>query len=162
MRGVNDVFARESVPGSAEVEMKAPPAWLYSIEVDDLARFRDHLRFLVMVAIYSGFWILYFQTFGSVLWYLRDVVDKEPVSAGITALLHAIGLDVTFRFDIEHVTVINAGTLSVSAVSDSSASGIGSFGARPPRSSTQILTISAALAACSATARRIWSSVVTA
>jgi dipeptide/tripeptide permease len=68
-------------------------------------------RFMLMVVVYSVFWILYFQTFGSVLWYLRDVIDKEPVSAAITSLLRSIGLDVTFRFDIEHVTVINAGTI---------------------------------------------------
>ena len=68
-------------------------------------------RFMLMVVVYSGFWILYFQNFGSVLWYLRDVVDKAPVSAAITSLLQAIGLPVTFRFDIEHVTVINAGTI---------------------------------------------------
>jgi dipeptide/tripeptide permease len=68
-------------------------------------------RFMLMVVVYSGFWILYFQNFGSVLWYLRDVVDKAPVSAAITSLLHGIGLPVTFRFDIEHVTVINAGTI---------------------------------------------------
>jgi MFS family permease len=33
------------------------------------------------------------------------------VSTAITGLLHRLGLDVTFRFDIEHVTVINAGTI---------------------------------------------------
>ena len=68
-------------------------------------------RFVLMIVVYSVFWILYFQTFGSVLWYLRDVIDKEPVSAAITGLLNAVGLSVTFRFDIEHVTVINAGTI---------------------------------------------------
>jgi dipeptide/tripeptide permease len=68
-------------------------------------------RFMLMVVVYSGFWILYFQNFGTVLWYLRDVVDKAPVSAAITSLLQGIGLPVTFRFDIEHVTVINAGTI---------------------------------------------------
>ncbi|MBP1596432.1 MAG: major facilitator superfamily 1, partial [Acidobacteria bacterium] len=36
-------------------------------------------RFMLMVVVYSGFWILYFQNFGTVLWYLRDVIDKEPV-----------------------------------------------------------------------------------
>jgi len=68
-------------------------------------------RFMLMVVVYSGFWILYFQNFGTVLWYLRDVVDKEPVSAAVTSLLRGVGLDVSFRFDIEHVTVINAGTI---------------------------------------------------
>jgi POT family proton-dependent oligopeptide transporter len=68
-------------------------------------------RFMLMVVVYSGFWILYFQNFGTILWYLRDVIDKEPVSAGITSLFRSIGLSWTFRFDIEHVTVINAGTI---------------------------------------------------
>jgi hypothetical protein len=68
-------------------------------------------RFMLMVVVYSAFWILYFQNFGSVLWYLRDAIDKEPVSAALTSLLRGLGLDVTFRFDIEHVTVINAGTI---------------------------------------------------
>jgi POT family proton-dependent oligopeptide transporter len=68
-------------------------------------------RFMLMVVVYSGFWILYFQNFGSVLWYLRDVIDKAPVSEAITGLLQGIGLSWTFTFDIEHVTVINAGTI---------------------------------------------------
>jgi dipeptide/tripeptide permease len=68
-------------------------------------------RFMLMVVVYSGFWILYFQNFGSVLWYLRDFIDREPVSAAVTSLLHAIGLPWTFTFDAEHVTVINAGTI---------------------------------------------------
>ncbi len=68
-------------------------------------------RFMLMIVVYSIFWILYFQNFGSVLWYLRDVIDKEPVSTAITGLLQSIGLHWTFRFDIEHVTVINAGTI---------------------------------------------------
>ncbi|MCL4839008.1 MAG: hypothetical protein KJ058_13690, partial [Thermoanaerobaculia bacterium] len=53
----------------------------------------------------------YFQNFGSVLWYLRDFIDRAPVSVAITGLLGAIGLDVQFTFDAEHVTVINAGTI---------------------------------------------------
>jgi len=68
-------------------------------------------RFMMMVVVYSGFWILYFQNMGTILWYLRDVIDKEPVSAGITSLFRSLGLPWTFRFDIEHVTVINAGTI---------------------------------------------------
>ena len=68
-------------------------------------------RFMLMIVVYSGFWILYFQNFGSVLWYLRDFVDREPVSRRVTSLLHAVGLPWTFTFDAEHVTVINAGTI---------------------------------------------------
>lgn len=68
-------------------------------------------RFMLMIVVYSGFWILYFQNFGSVLWYLRDFVDGAPVSAAITGLLRAIGISAEFKFDAEHVTVINAGTI---------------------------------------------------
>jgi len=62
-------------------------------------------RFMLMILVYSCFWILYFQNFGSVLWYLRDFVDKAPVDA-----LFA-GFGIPFSFDAEHVTVINAGTI---------------------------------------------------
>jgi dipeptide/tripeptide permease len=68
-------------------------------------------RFMLMIVVYSGFWILYFQNFGSVLWYLRDFVDREPVSAAVTSVLAAVGLPWTFTFDAEHVTVINAGMI---------------------------------------------------
>lgn len=68
-------------------------------------------RFMLMVFVYSGFWILYFQNFGTVLFYLRDFVDRAPVSAAVTSAMHAIGLPWTFVFDAEHVTVINAGTI---------------------------------------------------
>jgi dipeptide/tripeptide permease len=68
-------------------------------------------RFMLMIFVYSGFWVLYFQNFGSVLWYLRDFVDASPVSAAVTSLLAALGLPWSFRFDAEHVTVINAGTI---------------------------------------------------
>jgi len=68
-------------------------------------------RFMLMIVVYSGFWILYFQNFGSVLWYLRDFIDKAPVSSAVTGWLAAVGINVTFTFDAEHVTSINAGTI---------------------------------------------------
>jgi len=68
-------------------------------------------RFMLMIVVYSGFWILYFQSFGSALWYLRDFVDREPVSAFVTSILGWMGLGWRFTFDAEHVTVINAGTI---------------------------------------------------
>ena len=68
-------------------------------------------RFMLMIVVYSGFWVLYFQNFGSVLWYLRDFVDRAPVSSAVTSLLRGLGLPWTFTFDAEHVTVINAGTI---------------------------------------------------
>lgn len=62
-------------------------------------------RFMLMIFVYSGFWILYFQNFGSVLWFLRDFVNPEPVNAFFA------GLGIALKFDAEHVTVINAGTI---------------------------------------------------
>lgn len=68
-------------------------------------------RFMLMIVIYSGFWILYFQNFGTVLYYLRDIVDKEPVNAAVTRFFLGLGLHVNFQFDIEHVTALNAGAI---------------------------------------------------
>ncbi len=62
-------------------------------------------RFMLLIFVYSCFWILYFQNFGSVLWYLRDFIDPTPVNE----LVSRIGID--FHLGPEHVTVINAGTI---------------------------------------------------
>jgi MFS family permease len=60
---------------------------------------------MLMIVLYSGFWILYFQNFGSVLWFLRDFVDTAPVDAFFASI------GIPLKFDAEHVTVINAGTI---------------------------------------------------
>jgi proton-dependent oligopeptide transporter, POT family len=62
-------------------------------------------RFMLLVLLYSCFWILYFQNFGTVLWYLRDFIDAGPVNA----IFASWGLPI--KFDAEFVTVINAGTI---------------------------------------------------
>ncbi|MBI4882143.1 MAG: MFS transporter [Planctomycetes bacterium] len=62
-------------------------------------------RFMLLIFVYSCFWILYFQNFGAVLWYLRDFIDPAPVNA----LFARLGIP--FSFDAEHVTAINAGTI---------------------------------------------------
>ncbi len=62
-------------------------------------------RFMLMIFVYSCFWILYFQMFGSVLWYLRDFVNTAPVDAFFASI------GIPLKFDVEHVTVINAGTI---------------------------------------------------
>jgi proton-dependent oligopeptide transporter, POT family len=69
------------------------------------ARVLGDARFMLMIVVYSGFWILYFQNFGSVLWFLRDFIDPTPVNQAFNAL------GIPLRFDAEHVTVINAGTI---------------------------------------------------
>ncbi len=84
---------------------------LLTVEYQDLARARANLKFLVMILIYSGFWILYFQMFDSVLWYVNDYVDASPLNRAVNGTLAAVGLHLNWFFDVEHVTVINAGTI---------------------------------------------------
>jgi dipeptide/tripeptide permease len=64
-----------------------------------------------MIFLYSGFWVLYFQMFDSVLWYVKAYVDAAPLDGAVNAVLSSVGLDFRWRFDVEHVTVINAGTI---------------------------------------------------
>jgi len=62
-------------------------------------------RFMLMIVVYSCFWILYFQNFGTVLWFLRDFIDKAPVDRALASV------GIRIKFDVEHVTVINAGII---------------------------------------------------
>ncbi len=68
-------------------------------------------RFILMIVIYSGFWILYFQMFDTVLWYLKDHMDMAPVDKFVNGVLGAFISNPNWKFDAEHVTVINAGTI---------------------------------------------------
>ena len=68
-------------------------------------------RFILMIVIYSGFWILYFQQFDSVLWYFKDYVDKTPINNLVNSALGLFIDKPNWQFDVEHVTVINAGTI---------------------------------------------------
>lgn len=64
-------------------------------------------RFILLIVVYSCFWILYFQMFGSILWYLRDFIYRAPVDS----FMQKIPLLRPFKFDAEFVTIINAGTI---------------------------------------------------
>ncbi len=69
------------------------------------------VRFIGLIVIYSGFWILYFQMFDSVLWYVQKYVDATSVNNFVNGIFSAVGINLNWKFDIEHVTVINAGTI---------------------------------------------------
>ena len=69
------------------------------------------LRFIGLIVVYSGFWILYFQLFDSVLWYLQKYVDPSSLDRVVNAALRTVGIGGTWRFDVEHVTAISAGTI---------------------------------------------------
>ncbi len=84
---------------------------LFIIDVSDEAKFTDHAKFLLMIFLYSGFWIMYFQMFDSVLWYVQAYVDGTSLNTFVNSIPGLIGIKTDWHFDIEHVTVINAGTI---------------------------------------------------
>jgi dipeptide/tripeptide permease len=84
---------------------------LFIIDKSDSAKFVDHTKFLLMIFLYSGFWILYFQMFDSVLWYVQAYVDASSLNYGINHFLEFFGVHINWFFDVEHVIVINAGTI---------------------------------------------------
>jgi POT family proton-dependent oligopeptide transporter len=69
------------------------------------------VRFIGLIVIYSGFWILYFQMFDSVLWYVQKYVDASSLDNFVNGIFSSVGINLNWKFDVEHVTVINAGTI---------------------------------------------------
>ncbi|MCK4835350.1 MAG: MFS transporter [Candidatus Aminicenantes bacterium] len=86
---------------------------LFMIDKSDAKKFVDHGKFLLMIFLYSGFWILYFQMFDSVLWYVQAYVDAASLNTAINKFLGLLGIHINWFFDVEHVTVINAGTIII-------------------------------------------------
>ena len=68
-------------------------------------------KFILMIFIYSGFWILYFQIYGTVLWYLNDYVDMEPVNRIVNSFLGIFVSTPHWQFDVVHVTAFTAGII---------------------------------------------------
>ncbi|MDD2584454.1 MAG: MFS transporter [Bacteroidales bacterium] len=68
-------------------------------------------RFILMIFLYSAFWILYFQMFGTVLWYVNDYIDMTVVNESVNSFLSIFVNNPQWEFDVEHVTVINAGVI---------------------------------------------------
>jgi dipeptide/tripeptide permease len=58
-------------------------------------------RFMLLIIVYSCFWILYFQMFGSILWYLRDFINRTPVND----FMQTVFFLKPFTFDAEFVTI---------------------------------------------------------
>ncbi len=84
---------------------------LFIIDKSDSSKFKDHAKFLLMIFLYSGFWILYFQMFDSVLWYVQAYVNANSLNIAINQFIGIFGIDINWFFDVEHVTVVNAGTI---------------------------------------------------
>lgn len=68
-------------------------------------------RFFLMILIYSGFWIMYFQMFDTVLWYLKEYMDMTPVNNAVNSFLSLFVNNPKWTFDAEHVTVISGGSI---------------------------------------------------
>jgi dipeptide/tripeptide permease len=86
---------------------------LFIIDKTDTQKFVDHAKFLLMIVLYSGFWVLYFQMFDSVLWYVQAYVDASSLNNAVNNFLGLFGIKSNLFFDVEHITVINAGTIIV-------------------------------------------------
>lgn len=74
-------------------------------------------RFILFIVIYSWFWILYFQMFDSVLWYVEAFVDPSALNHFVNNVFgdnwFASVFGSSWYFDVEHVTVINALTIII-------------------------------------------------
>lgn len=86
---------------------------IYLMDFKEVTRFGNHWKFLLLIFLYSGFWVLYFQMFDSVLWYVKAYVDATPLNNFVNSIPAIIGLQTNWFFDVEHVTVINAGTIII-------------------------------------------------
>lgn len=86
---------------------------LFIIDKTDTHKFVDHAKFLLMIVLYSGFWVLYFQMFDSVLWYTQAFIDAAAVNKFVNSFLGIFGIEINWFFDVEHITVINALTIII-------------------------------------------------
>ncbi len=93
-----------------EPDKKTTPKTLIEVFKGMIMVLKDY-RFLIMIVIYSGFWIMYFQMFDTVLWYLKEYMDMTPVNDTVNSVLSFLKIKSTWEFDAEHVTVIAAGTI---------------------------------------------------
>lgn len=83
---------------------------LLQVFTEMLSVLKDY-RFILMIVIYSGFWIMYFQVYDSVLWYLTEKIDMAPVNTIINRFLGLFVNDPHWKYEAEHVTAMNAGAI---------------------------------------------------
>lgn len=77
----------------------------------EMALVLKDIRFISLIVIYSGFWVLYFQMYDSVLWYFKEYVNMSPLNNAINNFLSIFVSNPGWKFEEEHVTVINAGVI---------------------------------------------------
>jgi dipeptide/tripeptide permease len=86
---------------------------LFIIDKTDTHKFVDHVKFLLMIVLYSGFWVLYFQMFDSVIWYAQAFIDAASVNELVNSFFGIFGIEINWFFDVEHITAINALTIII-------------------------------------------------
>lgn len=77
----------------------------------EMALVLKDIRFISLIVIYSGFWVLYFQMYDSVLWYFKEYVNMTPLNNAVNSFLSIFVNNPGWKFEEEHVTVINAGVI---------------------------------------------------
>lgn len=83
---------------------------LGKVFIEMLGVLKDY-RFILMLVIYSGFWVMYFQVYDSVLWYLTEKIDMAPLNSIINSFLGVFVSNPDWKFEAEHVTAMNAGAI---------------------------------------------------
>jgi POT family proton-dependent oligopeptide transporter len=83
---------------------------LIKVFTEMLSVLKDY-RFILMLLIYSGFWVMYFQVYDSVLWYLTEKIDMSPFNRIINIFLGLFVSNPDWKFEAEHVTAMNAGAI---------------------------------------------------
>ncbi len=69
-------------------------------------------RFLLLLFIFSGFWVMYNRSTDSALWLLReDYLDMAPVNDFVTKAFAFFGIDIDFTFNVANIMTINAGVI---------------------------------------------------
>lgn len=68
-------------------------------------------KFILLILIYSGFWILYFQMFQTVLWYITEYANITPIERAVSSAIGVFGIRCDFKLNPEYITVINAGVI---------------------------------------------------
>lgn len=70
-------------------------------------------RFVVMICIYSLFWISYFQMFDAMQWYVTDKMNMSAVNLEVNKILAHFISNPKWHFAVEHITVVTSGTIII-------------------------------------------------
>jgi dipeptide/tripeptide permease len=107
---INTIFYREPKLEGESCQEKKGGKPIGQVFAEMLLVVKDW-RFLLMVMLYSVFWILYFQMYGTVLWYVDEHMDMTPINNAVNSFLGLFVENPSWFFDVEHVTVVNAGVI---------------------------------------------------